>query len=57
MQIGTKIYLELGIKKNLFKKKRESGEISLQSAQKNLRRELQLFCITGSVVLWSDTEI
>jgi hypothetical protein len=35
----------------------ESGEIRPQSAQKILRRKLQLFCTIGSVALWSDTEI
>jgi hypothetical protein len=35
----------------------ESGEIRLQSAQKNLRRKLQLFSTTGSVALWSETKL
>jgi predicted ATP-dependent endonuclease of OLD family len=35
----------------------ESGEIRLKSAQKNLRRKLQLFSTTGSVALWSETKL
>jgi hypothetical protein len=35
----------------------ESRDIHSKSLQKDLRRKLQIFCITGSVALWSETEI
>jgi hypothetical protein len=50
IQFGTEICLEIDILP-------ESEEMHPQSAQKIMHRKLQLFCVTGSVALWSKTKI
>jgi hypothetical protein len=53
IQAGNNICLELGNKRDLIEQSLKVKKYIL-SAQKNLRRKLQLFCTRGSVVLRSE---